>query len=222
MCWYTTSSSRPWNRSTNGTGPSTPVTSTAPSSSTIGSRRRAAAIASPSRVCAFSRTSSSSRAACQVARSTTGGLPGRLLLALPGVVVIVSSAVSSRALAGSLGGLSVETTHGAETHRSECQVTFRDTGRAHEQQPVGVLVDLGHHTMRKRLNDVKRPGKELHPPHLESPLLVAPEPRVGRGVDGYPVALVNRRSKPLHLLRAKEVHLFPLALRGQAHADERR
>src|ERR671923_25610 len=87
MCLYTTSSSRPWNRSTNGTGPSTPVTSTAPSSSTIGSRRRAAAIASPSRVCAFSRTSSSSRAACQVARSTTGGLPGRLLLALPGVVV---------------------------------------------------------------------------------------------------------------------------------------
>src|SRR5947207_15884521 len=56
MCWYTTSSSRPWNRSRNGTDPSAPVTSTAPSSSTIGSRRRAAAIASPSRVCAFSRT----------------------------------------------------------------------------------------------------------------------------------------------------------------------
>src|SRR5207302_3277173 len=89
----TTSSSRPWSRSKNGTGPPTPVTSTAPSSSTIGSRRRAAAIASPSRVCAFSRTSSSSRAACQVARSTTGGLPGRLLLALPGLVVMVSSAV---------------------------------------------------------------------------------------------------------------------------------
>jgi hypothetical protein len=66
---------------------------------------------------------------------------------LPGVVVMVSSAVSSRALAGSLGSLSAETTHGAETHRSECQDTFRDTGRAHEQQPVGVLVDLGHHTM---------------------------------------------------------------------------
>jgi hypothetical protein len=41
--------------------------------------------------CAFSRTSSSSRAACQVARSTTGGLPGRLPPALPGVVVMVSS-----------------------------------------------------------------------------------------------------------------------------------
>jgi len=31
---------------------------------------------------------------------------------------MVSSAVSSRALAGSLGSLSAETTHGAETHRS--------------------------------------------------------------------------------------------------------
>src|SRR5215217_1828167 len=51
-------------------------------------------MASPSRVCAFSRTSSSSRAACQVARSTTGGLPGRFPLALPGVVVMVFSVVS--------------------------------------------------------------------------------------------------------------------------------
>ncbi len=42
-------------------------------------------MASPSRVCAFSRTSSASRAACQVAISTTGGLPGRLRLALAGV-----------------------------------------------------------------------------------------------------------------------------------------
>ena len=38
-----------------------------------------------------------------------GGLPGRLLLAWPGVAVMVSSAVSCRALAGSLGNLSVET-----------------------------------------------------------------------------------------------------------------
>src|SRR5262249_49884836 len=72
---------------------------------TIGSRRRAAASASPSRVCAFSRTSSSSRAACQVARSTMGGLPGLSLLVLLGVVVMVSSAVSSRTLAGSLRAL---------------------------------------------------------------------------------------------------------------------
>jgi hypothetical protein len=40
-----------------------------------------------------------SRAACQMARSTSGGLLARLLLALSGVVVMVSSAVSPRALA---------------------------------------------------------------------------------------------------------------------------
>src|SRR5207253_6873930 len=145
MCWYTTSSSRPWNRSRNGTGPSTPVTSTAPSSSTIGSRRRAAAIASPSRVCAFSRTSSSSRAACQVARSTTGGLPGRLPLALPGVVVMVSSAISSRALAGSLGTLLTETTLGTETHRvCHAAVAYRSDDRAGDGlRPVSRERDRG-------------------------------------------------------------------------------
>ena len=58
-----------------GPGRRGPTTSTVPSSSTIGRRRRAAAMASPSWVCAFSRTRSSSRAACQVARSTTGGRP---------------------------------------------------------------------------------------------------------------------------------------------------
>ena len=63
------------------------MTSTVPSTSTIGSRRRAAANASPARVCAFSRTSSSSRAACQVARSTTGGRPDP--------VAVVHSACSS-------------------------------------------------------------------------------------------------------------------------------
>ena len=49
------------------------MTSTAPSTSTIGNRRRSAASASAACVCAFSRTSSASRASCQVARSTTGG-----------------------------------------------------------------------------------------------------------------------------------------------------
>ncbi len=44
--------------------------------STIGSRRRAAAIASPSRVCAFSRARSSSRSAWKAARPTTAGIPG--------------------------------------------------------------------------------------------------------------------------------------------------
>ena len=50
-----------------------PVTGSVASTSTIGSRRLAAAIASPARVCAFSRTSSSSRAARQVSRSTISG-----------------------------------------------------------------------------------------------------------------------------------------------------
>jgi hypothetical protein len=47
----------------------------------------------------------------------------------------VSSAVSSRALAGSLGSLSVETTHGAETHRSEGEYALPlwRTGRTTEQ-----------------------------------------------------------------------------------------
>src|SRR5947209_1662862 len=43
------------------------------STSTIGRRLRAAAIASPSRVCAFSRTRSLSSSVCQAARSTTAG-----------------------------------------------------------------------------------------------------------------------------------------------------
>ena len=56
----------------------------------------AAARASPSRVCAFSRTRSSFRAACQVARSTTGGRPGSAVVGFLGVVVMASS-VGSRA-----------------------------------------------------------------------------------------------------------------------------
>jgi hypothetical protein len=47
--------------SINGVGPLAPSSETG-ATSVIGSRRRAAAIASPSRVCAFSRTSSSLRA----------------------------------------------------------------------------------------------------------------------------------------------------------------
>src|SRR5438105_11111032 len=50
----------------------------AASISTMGRRRRAAAIASPPRVCAFSRTRSLSSAAWKVARSTAGGSPGAL------------------------------------------------------------------------------------------------------------------------------------------------
>ncbi len=80
----------------NGTGPSAPVTWTVPSSSTIGSRRRAAASASPSRVCAFSRARNSSRAVCQASQSTTDGRPDRLVVV--GVSVTVSSSIGGGAV----------------------------------------------------------------------------------------------------------------------------
>src|SRR3954451_25330002 len=73
MWKYAISIRRPSKTSSSGTGPSGPVTVTG-GMSVIGNRRRAAAIASPSRVCAFSRARISSRAARQVARSTTGGV----------------------------------------------------------------------------------------------------------------------------------------------------
>jgi hypothetical protein len=73
MWKYTISWRRPSNTSRSGTGPPGPVTGIDPSTSTMGSRRRAAAIASPSCVCAFSRTRSSSSWACQLARSVTAG-----------------------------------------------------------------------------------------------------------------------------------------------------
>ncbi len=44
---------------------------------------------------------------------------------LPDVAVTVSSVVLPRAIAASLGSLGVETTQGAEAHRSECQVMGR-------------------------------------------------------------------------------------------------
>src|ERR1019366_3090402 len=55
--------------------PCSPISDVAPSISTIGSRRRAAAIASPSCVCAFSRTRNASSSAWKVLRSTTLGAP---------------------------------------------------------------------------------------------------------------------------------------------------
>src|SRR6266567_6281703 len=67
---------RPSNASSRVTGPCGPVNVRLASTSTMGSRRRAAAIASPSRVCAFSRIRSSSSSAWKTARSTTAGLPG--------------------------------------------------------------------------------------------------------------------------------------------------
>jgi hypothetical protein len=46
-------------------------------------------------------------------------LPGRLLLALPGVVVMVPPL--SRLVRSPVGRLSTGTTLGTETHRSECE-----------------------------------------------------------------------------------------------------
>jgi hypothetical protein len=64
---------RPSNASSRVIAPSGPMSSRVVSTSTMGRRRRAAAIASPSRVCAFSRTRSSSSWVWKVARSTTAG-----------------------------------------------------------------------------------------------------------------------------------------------------
>src|SRR6185437_11438937 len=72
---------RPSNASSSMTGPRGPVTVRPGSTSTIGSRRRAAAIASPSLVCAFSLTRSRSSSAWKVARSTAAGRPGAVVAA---------------------------------------------------------------------------------------------------------------------------------------------
>ncbi len=67
------SSRRPSNMSSRLVGPSDPVASSVASTSVIGSRRRCAATASPACVCAFSATSSSSRAARHSSADTTCG-----------------------------------------------------------------------------------------------------------------------------------------------------
>src|ERR1022692_780612 len=70
---------RPSNASSRVSGPRGPVSARLASTSTMGRRRRAAAIASPSRVCAFSRTRSRSSSAWKVARPTAAGRPGALV-----------------------------------------------------------------------------------------------------------------------------------------------
>src|SRR5215475_6767373 len=65
---------RPSNASSRVTGPSGPISSRLASTSTMGRRRRAAAIASPSRVWAFSLTRSAAISASKVARSATWGI----------------------------------------------------------------------------------------------------------------------------------------------------
>jgi hypothetical protein len=52
----------------------------APSTSTMGSRRRAAAMASPSFMWPFSRTRNASSFAWKVARSTTSGAPNSFVM----------------------------------------------------------------------------------------------------------------------------------------------
>ena len=69
---------RPSNASSRVSGPWGPISARLASTSTMGRRRRAAAIASPSRVCAFSRTRSLSSSAWKVARSTAAGRLGAL------------------------------------------------------------------------------------------------------------------------------------------------
>jgi AraC-like DNA-binding protein len=71
-------------------------------------------------------------------------LPGRLLLALPCVVVMVSSAVSSRALAGSLERPSTETTRGAETHRPVLLDRRGDRSRTVVGMTPDEIADLAH------------------------------------------------------------------------------
>src|SRR6266567_5455875 len=70
---------RPSNASSRVSGPCGPVSARLASTSTMGRRRRAAAIASPSRVCAFSRTRSLSSSAWKVARPTAAGRLGALV-----------------------------------------------------------------------------------------------------------------------------------------------
>src|SRR5216683_2678075 len=84
---------RPSNASSRVSGPRGPVSGVAASTSTMGRRRRAAAIASPSRVCAFSRTRSASSSAWKVARSTAAGRPGALVASAAGPPGFADSSV---------------------------------------------------------------------------------------------------------------------------------
>ena len=70
---------RPSNASSRVSAPFGPISARLASTSTMGNRRRAAAMASPSRVCAFSRTRSLSSSAWKVARSTAEGRFGALV-----------------------------------------------------------------------------------------------------------------------------------------------
>src|ERR1700761_9439515 len=100
MNWYTTSWSRPSNRSTSVLGPAGVSNSYSPTL-TIGSRRRRAASASSARVASFSATISSSPACRQSSAATISGCA---------MVVILSVGTGLSPAKG-------QTTTGAQTHR---------------------------------------------------------------------------------------------------------
>src|ERR1035441_4880907 len=86
---------RPSNASSSEIGPSGPISVMVGSTSTMGSRLRAAAIASPSRVCAFSRTRSLSSSAWKMSRSTTVGRLAALVAPAAGPPRFVGSSLMS-------------------------------------------------------------------------------------------------------------------------------
>src|ERR1043165_8627332 len=73
---------RPSNASSSVTGPFLPISRVVSPTSTIGSPRRAAAIPSPSRVCAFSRTRRAATSASKALRSTADGAAGCSVIGL--------------------------------------------------------------------------------------------------------------------------------------------
>ena len=122
---------RPSNASNSVAGPRWPMNCVVPSTSTMGNRRRAAAIASPSRVCAFSRTRSASSSAWKVLRSTTAGTPNSFLMAscivpLPSARNLGQSSLPSCRRIANLGendGLHSELP-GIATERDVCPGSF--------------------------------------------------------------------------------------------------
>src|SRR5215472_8166104 len=98
---------RPSNASSSVSAPPSPMSGVAASTSTIGSRRRAAAMASPSCVCAFSRIRKASSSAWKVLRSTILGAPSPSLMM--SFIVLLCEPWSgfrlSRALSGGFFGV---------------------------------------------------------------------------------------------------------------------
>src|SRR5580700_7400271 len=91
---------RPSNASSSVTGPGGPVSGRLAATSTMGSRRRSAAIASPSRVCAFSRTRNAASWASKAPRSVTGGSAAPPALRVPGSSLVIMGSSSGFRLRG--------------------------------------------------------------------------------------------------------------------------